>query len=75
VTKEKELEKEETSWSIPMTCQITRITIYGMVNIRFSEVLKKLNETEVDMDLRLKKEENGEEMDVPVEWRLAGFQG
>ena len=58
-----------------MTCQITRITIYGMVNIRFSEVLKKLNETEVDMDLRLKKEENGEEIDVPVEWRLAGLQG
>ena len=31
---------------------------------------------EVDMDLRLKKEENGEEIDVvPVEWRLAGLQG
>ena len=27
------------------------------------------------MELRLKKKENGEEIDVPVEWRLAGFQG
>jgi hypothetical protein len=30
-----------------------------MVNIRFSDVLKKLNEKEVDMEVRLKKVENG----------------
>jgi hypothetical protein len=30
-----------------------------MMNIRFSDELKKLNEKEVDMKVRLKKVENG----------------
>jgi hypothetical protein len=32
------------------------------VNIRFSEAIKKINLTEVDLDTSLKKEENGEEI-------------
>lgn len=57
-----------------MTCLITRITIYGVVNIRFSEAIKQINLTEVDLDISLKNEENGEEIEIPVEWKVAGLK-
>ncbi len=44
------------------------------MNIRFSEAIKQINLTEVDLDISLKNEENGEEIEIPVEWKVAGLK-
>ncbi len=53
-----------------MTSQIGRITIYGMVYVHFSEVIRKVNATKLDLQLTLKRNESGKEIDIPVVWKV-----
>lgn len=58
----------------PLSCQIARITIYGMVYVQFSEEIRKINASTLDIELSLKKNESGKEIDVPVGWALLEIQ-
>ena len=53
-----------------MTSQIGRITIYGMVYVHFSEVIRMVNATKLDLQLTLKRNESGKEIDIPVVWKI-----